>query len=102
MHTIRNRVKLRLARCSDLLSLQHLCRECFPVEYPESWYADLVSGSKYITIVATLPSVNNELVIGMIVAEYREIPSCRIIVRLPFDILLLKYANYINLAALNR
>lgn len=42
-----------------------LCREWFPIEYPDSWYADITSSPQFYALAATLHS----RIIGLLVAE---------------------------------
>ncbi|VDD83379.1 unnamed protein product [Mesocestoides corti] len=86
MSDVAGAIELRFARRNDIRSIQRLCSECFPVHYPDSWYADLVSTAKYLTILATLPmrtstGERESSVVGMIVAEYRTLSSCKVIDR---------------------
>ena len=80
-------VQLRVACPSDMDAIQRLCLECFPVRYPDVWYTELVSTTRYITVLAFICHTNQnqeleETIVGLIVAEYRNINSCKIAVRL--------------------
>ncbi|VDM17383.1 unnamed protein product [Hydatigera taeniaeformis] len=85
-------IELRMARPSDIGAIQRLCLECFPVRYPDLWYNELVSTTRYLTLLACLPLSNcrqfeavrgeEGSVVGLIVAEYRALGSCKVAVRL--------------------
>nr|VZI21778.1 unnamed protein product [Spirometra erinaceieuropaei] len=67
-------VDVRLARSDDLQAIKRLCGECFPIKYPEPWFLELVANTNYLTILAT----HLDVVIGMIVVEYRTLNNCKI------------------------
>nr|CUU97946.1 hypothetical transcript [Hymenolepis microstoma] len=81
-------VELRLAYPSDTTAIKRLCVECFPVRYPDSWYTEIVSSGRFITILACLSQSDFEYlkatydivdnIVGMIVSEYRSINNCKI------------------------
>lgn len=41
--------------------------DCFPVEYPRSWYEDITSNPKFYSLAA----VHKSVIVGIIVAEIR-------------------------------
>ncbi|VDL97775.1 unnamed protein product [Schistocephalus solidus] len=78
---------VRLARNDDLQAIKRLCGECFPIKYfcyplillgspryPEPWFLELVANKNYLTILAT----HLDIVIGMIVVEYRTLNNCKV------------------------
>lgn len=99
MSDVVSTIELRLARSPDISAIQRLCLECFPVRYPDLWYSEIVSTSRYLTILACLPYTNfhqfepvreeEGRVVGLIVAEYRTLSSCKVAVR--FSILILSF-----------
>jgi len=60
-------VQLRFLCPEDLGEVKHLCAEWFPIEYPEQWYKDITSSSKFYSLAA----VYNHIIIGLIVAEIK-------------------------------
>lgn len=44
-----------------------LCVDCFPVEYPRSWYEDITSNPKFYSLAA----VHKSAIVGIIVAEIK-------------------------------
>jgi hypothetical protein len=41
--------------------------DCFPVEYPRSWYEDITSNPKFYSLAA----VHKSVIVGIIVAEIK-------------------------------
>ncbi|EUB58848.1 N-acetyltransferase [Echinococcus granulosus] len=88
MSDVVSAVELRLARPSDIGAIQRLCIECFPVRYPDLWYSEVVCTGRYLTLLACLPLANyrqfeilrgeEENIVGLIVAEYRALSSCKV------------------------
>ncbi|KAK4319947.1 hypothetical protein Pmani_009149 [Petrolisthes manimaculis] len=58
-------LRLRFLCPADLTEVKALCREWFPIEYPDSWYADITSSPQFYALAATLHS----RIIGLLVAE---------------------------------
>lgn len=52
---------------SDQPVVRSLFLECFPLNYPDSLYTDIVSGKYY-----SLAALDGEVIVGMIIAEIRE------------------------------
>ncbi|VDN27363.1 unnamed protein product [Dibothriocephalus latus] len=91
-------VDVRLARNDDLQAIKLLCGECFPVKYfrfstnspfappryPEPWFVELVTNTNYLTILAT----HQDMVIGMIVVEYRTLNNCKVSVSIAYTCVL--------------
>lgn len=44
-----------------------LCIDCFPVEYPRSWYEDITSNPKFFSLAA----IHKSAIVGIIVAEIK-------------------------------
>ncbi|VDN96479.1 unnamed protein product [Rodentolepis nana] len=80
-------VELRLAYPIDKTAIKRLCVECFPVRYPDTWYAEIVSSGRFMTILACLSQSDFEYlkekydivdnIVGMVVTEYRSINNCK-------------------------
>lgn len=60
-------VQLRFLCPEDIGEVKRLCVEWFPIEYPDSWYQDITSNSKFYSLAATYYS----RIIGLIVAEVK-------------------------------
>lgn len=67
-----DKIQLRFLEPSDIDELKFLCRDWFPIEYPEGWYKDVTLNQKYFSLAATF---NNEI-IGIIVAEVKDRLKC--------------------------
>jgi len=50
-----------------LLQVNALCVDCFPVEYPRSWYEDITSNPKFYSLAA----IHKSTIVGIIVAEIK-------------------------------
>lgn len=53
---------------SDKSYMQGLCLECFPIEYPESWYDELLSGDQW-TYTQGAFELHTGRLVGMIVGQ---------------------------------
>ncbi|XP_023439203.1 N-alpha-acetyltransferase 60 isoform X2 [Dasypus novemcinctus] len=60
-------VSLRLLSHDDIDTVKQLCGDWFPIEYPDSWYRDITSNSKFFSLAATYRGA----IVGMIVAEIK-------------------------------
>ncbi|XP_043945717.1 N-alpha-acetyltransferase 60 [Protopterus annectens] len=60
-------IKLRFLCQDDIDTVKRLCREWFPIEYPDSWYRDITSNKKFFSLAATCKGI----IMGMIVAEVK-------------------------------
>eukprot|EP00795_Rhopilema_esculentum_P009429 gene9429-17145_t len=67
-----DKVQLRFLGPNDIDEFKVLCRDWFPIEYPNGWYKEVTSGQKFFSLAVTL---NNEI-IGVIVAEVKERKKC--------------------------
>lgn len=47
------------------LQVKVLCRQWFPVEYPDAWYEDITSSPRFYALAA----LNNDKIMGLLVAE---------------------------------
>lgn len=61
-------LQLRFLNPSDIPEVKRLCREWFPIEYPDVWYSDITSNSKFYSVCA----IYRYQIIGLIVAEIKE------------------------------
>jgi len=64
-------LQLRFLNPGDLPEVKRLCREWFPIEYPDTWYADITSTQKFYSVAA----VFRGQIVGLIVAEIKESTS---------------------------
>ena len=53
----------------DIEQVKVLCRDWFPIEYPDTWYQEITSNPRFFSLAATL----NGSIIGLIVAETKEL-----------------------------
>jgi len=53
----------------DIDQVKILCRDWFPIEYPDTWYQEITSNPRFFSLAATL----NGTIIGLIVAETKEL-----------------------------
>lgn len=60
-------VQLRFLCPDDLEEVRTLCRDWFPIEYPQSWYEDITSSERFFALAA----IYNGEIIGLIVAEIK-------------------------------
>lgn len=65
-------VELRFLQPGDLEEVRELCQDWFPVDYPQSWYEDITSSSRFYSLAA----VHHGVIIGLIVAEIK--PCCKL------------------------
>lgn len=61
----------RFLNPGDLPEVKRLCREWFPIEYPDTWYADITSTQKFYSVAA----VFRGQIVGLIVAEIKDSTS---------------------------
>lgn len=50
-----------------MFQVKCLCRDWFPIEYPQSWYEDITSSNRFFALAA----VYKTQIIGLIVAEIK-------------------------------
>lgn len=50
-----------------IFQVRSLCRDWFPIEYPQSWYEDITSSERFFALAA----VYKAQIIGLIVAEIK-------------------------------
>ena len=48
--------------------VKRLCREWFPIEYPDTWYTDITSTQKFYSVAA----VYRGQIVGLVVAEIKD------------------------------
>ncbi|XP_012943964.1 N-alpha-acetyltransferase 60 [Aplysia californica] len=65
--SVQQEVQLRFLNPSDVGEVKKLCREWFPIEYPDSWYEEITSNSRFYSLAAT----HHARIIGLIVAELK-------------------------------
>lgn len=61
-------LQLRFLNPSDIPEVKRLCKEWFPIEYPDVWYTDITSNHKFYSVCA----IYRSQIIGLIVAEIKE------------------------------
>lgn len=61
-------MQLRFLNPSDLPEVKRLCREWFPIEYPDTWYTDITSTQKFYSVAA----VYRGQIVGLVVAEIKD------------------------------
>jgi len=62
-------LQLRFLSPSDLDQVKILCKEWFPIEYPDTWYQEITANPRFYALAATLQG----RIIGLIVAETKEL-----------------------------
>eukprot|EP00090_Calanus_glacialis_P025519 TRINITY_DN3991_c0_g1_i1.p1 TRINITY_DN3991_c0_g1~~TRINITY_DN3991_c0_g1_i1.p1 ORF type:complete len:248 (-),score=72.00 TRINITY_DN3991_c0_g1_i1:113-856(-) len=62
-------LQLRFLSPQDIDQVKVLCRDWFPIEYPDTWYQEITSNPRFFSLAATL----NGTIIGLIVAETKEL-----------------------------
>ncbi|XP_031556257.1 N-alpha-acetyltransferase 60-like [Actinia tenebrosa] len=67
-----NDVQLRFLCPDDVEEVKRLCREWFPIEYPDSWYKDITSSPRFFSLAAT----HCKEIIGLVVAEVKPRVLC--------------------------
>ncbi|KAH9400725.1 N-alpha-acetyltransferase 60 [Tyrophagus putrescentiae] len=70
-----NLVKLRHTCPTDIDVVKELCKQWFPIKYPDSWYEDITGSNKFYTLVATVGDVK-DTIIGLLVAEIKPYARC--------------------------
>lgn len=64
-------LQLRFLNPADLPEVKRLCREWFPIEYPDAWYTDITSTQKFYSVAA----VYRGQIVGLVVAEIKDVAS---------------------------
>ena len=67
-------IVFRFLRDGDQNEVKTLCHDCFPIEYPDTWYNDIVQSKEYFALAAC--NVNTEKIIALIVAKVFPLGSC--------------------------
>jgi len=62
-------VLFQVSSPQDIDQVKILCRDWFPIEYPDTWYQEITSNPRFFSLAATL----NGTIIGLIVAETKEL-----------------------------
>lgn len=71
---------LRLNQCHRE-SVQKLCEECFPLQYPDWWYENILSDR----VQFSLGAFSGDQLVGMIVAEYQTPREAREQGKIPYS-----------------
>ena len=61
-------LQLRFLTPSDLPEVKKLCKEWFPIDYPDVWYDDITSNPKFYSYACCYRG----RIIGLVVAEIRD------------------------------
>jgi hypothetical protein len=61
-------LQLRFLTPTDLPEVKKLCKEWFPIDYPDVWYDDITSNEKFYSYAC----VYQGKIIGLVVAEIRD------------------------------
>ncbi|XP_013389989.1 N-alpha-acetyltransferase 60 [Lingula anatina] len=70
--SIQREVQMRFLSPSDINDIKKLCADWFPIDYPENWFKDITSNTKFFSLAATF----NGQIIGMIVADIKPRSTC--------------------------
>lgn len=62
-------LQLRFLSPSDIEHVKVLCREWFPIEYPDTWYQEITANPRFYSLAATLQG----RIVGLIVAETKDL-----------------------------
>ncbi|XP_072167801.1 uncharacterized protein [Diadema setosum] len=65
-------IKLRFLCPDDVEAVKGLCREWFPVEYPDFWYKDITNDKRFFSLAAAI----NTTIVGLLVAEVKTRARC--------------------------
>ena len=68
-----DQIRLRKLLPSDVDIVRSLCREWFPIDYPDLWYHEITTSSRFFSAVAI---DSEEDIIGLIVAENKPQSRC--------------------------
>nr|CAG4647328.1 EOG090X0BM0 [Megafenestra aurita]SVE92597.1 EOG090X0BM0 [Megafenestra aurita] len=60
-------LQLRFLCPSDLDQVKELCKEWFPIQYPETWYRDITSDPRFYSLAAVYQSN----LVGLLIAEVK-------------------------------
>lgn len=61
-------LQLRFLSPSDLPEVKRLCKEWFPIDYPDAWYNDITSNAKFYAVAC----VYHNRIIGLVVSEIKD------------------------------
>ncbi len=83
-------LQLRFLNPGDLPEVKRLCREWFPIEYPDAWYTDITSNHKvmlekneilkeiltcFVLQFYSVAAVYRGQIVGLVVAEIKDVDS---------------------------
>jgi len=70
---LQNNLQFRFLHPDDIDELKNLCKDCFPVEYPEEWYQEITKDDgRFFSLASTLRG----RIVGFIVAEIKTRVRC--------------------------
>ncbi|GMR53443.1 hypothetical protein PMAYCL1PPCAC_23638, partial [Pristionchus mayeri] len=61
----------RPIEAGDRMGVQSLCLASFPIQYPDTWYDDVVSG-----VLNAMGIFHNDSIVALIVSEYKLVHNC--------------------------
>ena len=64
----------RFLRPGDQIEVKSLCRDWFPIEYPDTWYDDIVQDKKYYALAAC--DTHTQEIVALIVANILPLVNC--------------------------
>jgi len=64
-------LKLRFLCPEDLAQVRNLCKEWFPIQYPDQWYRDITSDPRFYSLAA----VHQSQLVGLLIAEIKHCES---------------------------
>lgn len=67
-------ITFRFLRPGDQAEVKTLCRDWFPIEYPDKWYDDIVHEKKYFALAAC--DVSTQQILGLLVANILVLGHC--------------------------
>ncbi|XP_066917386.1 N-alpha-acetyltransferase 60-like [Clytia hemisphaerica] len=70
--TFIDEIELRFLNNNDIADLKRLCKEWFPLRYPDVWYQQVTNNPRFFSLAATY---NGETV-GVLIAEIRDRNQC--------------------------
>lgn len=71
----RGNIRLRSLLPSDVDAVKELCRDWFPIEYPEQWFQDITGSGKFFS-AAAVDEDEESTIIGLIIAETKQQSRC--------------------------
>jgi len=67
-------ITFRFLRPGDQSEVKILCRDWFPIEYPDMWYDDIVHDPKYFSLAAC--DIYTQHIVGLVIADILSLGHC--------------------------